>query len=69
MQAPRVWYSRIDIHLISLGFNKSNADCNFYYKVVDGYPMILVLYVDGMFLTQEERLIVRCMRELSLESR
>ena len=35
-QAPRTWYGRIDSFLMSLGFTKSKADSNPYYKVVDG---------------------------------
>ena len=35
-QAPRVWYSKIDSYLIGLGFRKTNADENLYYKVVNG---------------------------------
>jgi hypothetical protein len=50
---------------MSLGFTKNDADLNLYYKVVDGDPLILVLYVDDLFLTRAERLIVRCKRELA----
>ena len=35
-QAPKTWYGRIDSFLMSLGFTKSKADPNLYYKVVDG---------------------------------
>jgi hypothetical protein len=49
-QAPRAWYARIDSYLMSLGFTKSNVDPNLYYKVEDGCPLILVLYVDDCFL-------------------
>jgi hypothetical protein len=35
-QAPRAWYARIDGYLMSLGFTKSDADPNLYYKV-DSY--------------------------------
>lgn len=35
-QAPRAWYGRIDGFLMKLGFTKSVADSNLYYKVVDG---------------------------------
>jgi hypothetical protein len=48
-----------------LGFNNSDADPNLYYKVFDGDPLILVLYVDDLFLTGVERLIVGCKRELT----
>jgi hypothetical protein len=66
-QAPRAWYARIDNYLMSLGFTKSDADPNLYYKVEDGFPWILVLYVDDLFLTGDEKLIDGCMRELTLE--
>ena len=52
---------------MSLGFTKSEADPNLYYKVVDGDPLILVLYVDDLFLTGAERLIFGCKRELASE--
>lgn len=52
---------------MSLGFTKSNSDLNIYYKVVDGDPLILLLYVDDLFLTRIERLNVKCKRELSFE--
>ena len=32
-QAPRAWYSRIDLYLQQLGFEKSEADQNLYYLV------------------------------------
>jgi hypothetical protein len=66
-QAPRAWYARIDSYLMSLGFTKSDADPNLYYKVEDGFPLILVLYVDDLFLTRDEKLIVGCKRELTSE--
>ena len=47
-KAPRTWYNRIDIFLSSLGFTKSTADSNLYYKVEDGNPVMLLLYVDDI---------------------
>jgi hypothetical protein len=61
------WYGRIDNFLMSLGFTKSNADPNLYFKVEDGEPMILLLYLDDLFLTGAENLITECMRELVAE--
>lgn len=49
-QAPKAWYARIDSYLMSLGFTKCNVNPNIYYKVEAGFPLILVLYVDDMFL-------------------
>jgi len=66
-QAPRAWNGRIDNFLRSLGFTKSKADSNLYYKVVDDGPIILLLYVDDLFLTGKEKLIVGCKRKLDAE--
>jgi hypothetical protein len=66
-QAPRVWYSRMEIYLTRLGFSKSHADPNLYYKVVDNAPIILLLYIDDLFITGEESLIIQCKKELASE--
>jgi hypothetical protein len=66
-QAPRAWYGRIDNFLQSLGFSKSIADPNLYIKIIQNHPVILVLYVDDLFLTGEETLIAQTKRELSEE--
>jgi hypothetical protein len=42
-QAPKVWYSRIDRYLQSMGFTKSEVDPNFYLILVGEDPIILVL--------------------------
>ena len=42
-QAPKTWYGRINSFLMSLGFTKSKADSNLYFKVVDGDQVILLL--------------------------
>jgi hypothetical protein len=56
-QAPRAWYGRIDSFLQSLGFSKSIADSNLYINIVKNHPIILVLYVDDLFLIGEEHII------------
>jgi hypothetical protein len=58
-QAPRAWYEKMDGFLMSLGFSKSVVDPNLYYHIVGNECLILVLYVDDLFLTSSERLIVR----------
>jgi hypothetical protein len=52
---------------MSLGFTKSKEDSNLYYKVVDGGPMILFLYVDDLFLTGNEKLNAKCKRKVVAE--
>jgi hypothetical protein len=66
-QAPRVWYERIDGFLKGLGFQKSDVDANLYFKIDRNQPIILVLYVDDLFLTGNEGQIAWCKRELISE--
>jgi hypothetical protein len=66
-QAPKAWYARINGYLMNLGFSKSDVDPNLYYKVESGCLLILVRYVDDLFLTCDENLIVGCKRKLTSE--
>ena len=50
-----------------MGFTKSEADLNLYYIVIGFDPLILVLYVDDLFITGESRLIEGCKRDLATE--
>ena len=59
-QAPRDWYERIDSFLSIMGFTKSKADPNLYLKVV-----ILLLYVDDLFLTRNEKQIMESKKKLA----
>jgi hypothetical protein len=52
---------------MSLGFNKSVVDPNLYYNIVGDECLILVLYLDDLFLTGSERLIVKCKHALASE--
>jgi hypothetical protein len=64
-QAPKVWYDRIDDFLKSMGFQKSDAGANLYFKVRGNQPIILILYVDDLFLIGDEGTISWCKRELT----
>jgi hypothetical protein len=66
-QAPKVQYDRIDGFLKIMGFQKSDVDVNLYFKVRGNQPVILILYVDDIFLTEDEGLIAWCKRELISE--
>lgn len=66
-QAPKSWYARIDSYLQQLGFIKSDVDPNLYYLIVENEPLILVLYVDDLFLTRSTRLIKDCKKNLEVE--
>ena len=63
--SPKAWYERIDSYLMKLGFTRSNADLNFYFKVDREKLLILVLYVDDLFLTSADPPIHQCKRELA----
>jgi hypothetical protein len=52
---------------MKLGFTKSIADSNHYYKVFDGHTLILVLYVDDLFLMGAEKLIEWWKQQLASE--
>ena len=49
---------------MELGFTQSNDDPNLYFKVDRESPLILVLYVDDIFLTGADPPIHSCKREL-----
>ena len=66
-QAPRAWYGRIDSYLQKMGFIKCGADPNLYYLRVGDEPLILVLYVDDLFLTRSSRLIKDYKEKLAAE--
>ena len=50
-----------------MGFTKSKADSNLYYKVEDGNPVVLLLYVDHLFVTGTDGFITDTKRKLAAE--
>jgi len=50
-QASRAWYARVDAYLLRIGFVKSFVDPNLYIKVMNNEPVIILLYVDDLFIT------------------
>lgn len=66
-QVLKAWYGRIENYLQQMGFIKSDASSNLYYLMVEGESLILVLYVDDLFLTGSSGLIEDCMRNLAAE--
>jgi hypothetical protein len=58
---------RIESSLTRLGFTKSKENSNLYFKVMKEESMILLLYVDDLFLTGEEILITECKKNLTSE--
>ena len=66
-QALRTWYSRIDSFLSSLGFTKNKAKSNLCYKVEDVNPVMLLLYVDDLFVTGTDGLIADTNKKLAVK--
>ena len=65
--SPRAWYSRIDSSLLSIGFRKSEDDPNLYFIAVGGDLLILLLYVDDLFIIGEEHLVAVYKKDLVSE--
>ena len=47
-----------------MGISKSKVDPNLYLKVVEDETIILLLYVDDLFLTGNEKQIVECKKNI-----
>ena len=50
-QSPRAWYAKIDAFLLSPSFVWWKYDANVYLKLINGYFMIIFLYVDDLLIT------------------
>ena len=66
-QALGAWYKRIDSFLTSLGFTKSKVDPKLYLNVMDDEPLILLLYVDDLFLIGNEKQIAERTKKIDEE--
>ena len=58
------WYDRMDNLLMALGFTERKENSNLYFKVEGGIPMMLLLYVDDLFMTEKVELIKVARRRL-----
>jgi hypothetical protein len=50
-----------------MDFTKSEADSNLYYIFVETDLLILVFYVDDLFLTDAEKFIAGCKADMAIE--
>jgi hypothetical protein len=66
-QAPRAWYSCIESYLLQMGFEKSESNTKIYYIIRGEDMIILILYVDELFITRAKHLIVEWKRGLASE--
>ncbi len=49
-QAPCAWYTKIDIYLQNQGLTRGGVDANVYFFNEGGKIMLLILYVDDVYL-------------------
>nr|KYP52897.1 Retrovirus-related Pol polyprotein from transposon TNT 1-94 [Cajanus cajan] len=66
-QAPRSWYSRIDDHLLNLGFVKSLAESTLYVKHNRANILIISLYVDDLLVTGSDTRLVEKLKKQMME--
>ena len=59
----------MDILLMALGFTMSKADSNLFFKVEGEIPVMLLLYVDDLFLTKKRNWLKLKEGDLMLSSR
>jgi len=57
----------INNYFIELGFTKSEADVNLYHIVVEVKLLIIVLYVNDLIMTGDDKLINSCKEDLARE--
>ena len=60
-----MWYHKFDTYLLSLEFVRFESDHCIYYKSHDDYFLVIVLYVDGMFIGKGKGLIAELKSQLS----
>lgn len=58
-QAPRAWYSRMDSHLLDLGFERSLSESTLYVKKVGSNVTIISLYMDDLLVTENNIALIK----------
>ena len=53
------WYDRMNSLLMAPGFIESKVNSNLCLKVEGGRPMMLLLYVDELFLTSKAEQLIK----------
>ena len=61
-------YDKMDNSVMALGFTESKAYSNLFFKVEGGIPVMLLLYVDDLILT-EKRNSLKCKKETFFQVR
>ena len=55
----------MDNSFSKLGFSKNDVELNFYFKVINGDILILIIYVDNFQVIGEDHIISKCKKDLA----
>ena len=66
-QAPRAWFSRIEAHFISEGFQRCHSEQTFFIKTINkGTILIVSIYVDDLIYTSDDDVMMSKFKESML---
>lgn len=57
-QAPRAWFSRIEAHFVSEGFQRCHSEQTLFVKTNKGKILIVSVYVDDLIYTGDDELMI-----------
>ena len=66
-QTPKAWYAYIGSYMVKLGFTRSSVDLIRYFKLFQSMTLILVLYINELFLIGSEPLMIEHKKDFSFE--
>jgi len=58
-RSPRMWHKKIDIYKLGLSFTRNKAYDYVYFKLVGDHFIYVALYVDDMFLIENNVEIIK----------
>lgn len=58
-QAPCVWYDKLRLYLLSLGFKRSTSDFSLFYKNSGDHILLLLVYVDDILVTGDSPVAIK----------
>ena len=63
-ETARAWYANIDVFLLSLIFVRCKFGPNIYLKLIHGYLIIIVLYVDDLLITGSSKKEIASLKDV-----
>jgi hypothetical protein len=56
-QAPRAWFLKLKSELEAMGFTASKADPSLYFKVINGIPVYILVFVDDIMVICSDKTV------------